>query len=61
MPAFTVRQGRRYKAVISLGLLESFAGNDAIADRLAEAVSTPSASTAREQRATRKRTGRMRT
>jgi hypothetical protein len=31
---FTVRQGRRYEAAISLGLLESFAGNDLIAARL---------------------------
>lgn len=37
MAVFTVRQGRRYKATISLGMLESFAGNDMIAARLQEA------------------------
>ena len=37
MGAFTVRQGRRYRATISLGMLESFAGNEMIADRLQEA------------------------
>lgn len=37
MAVFTVRQGRRYKATISLGMLESFAGNDMIAERLQEA------------------------
>jgi len=34
MASFTVRRGRRYRATISLGLLESLAGNDVIADRL---------------------------
>jgi hypothetical protein len=34
MGIFTVRHGRRYRATISLGLLESLAGNDMIADRL---------------------------
>ena len=34
MGTFTVRHGRRYRATISLGLLESLAGNDTIADRL---------------------------
>jgi hypothetical protein len=34
MANFTVRRGRRYKAAISLGLLESLAGNELIADRL---------------------------
>lgn len=34
MTTFTVRQGQRYRATISLGLLESFAGNDLIASRL---------------------------
>lgn len=34
MGNFTVRRGRRYRATISLGLIESFAGNDLIADRL---------------------------
>jgi hypothetical protein len=37
MAQFTVRQGRRYKATIKLGLLESFAGNELIAERLREA------------------------
>lgn len=34
LSTFTVRRGRRYQATISLGLLESLAGNDMIADRL---------------------------
>ena len=34
MGIFTVKRGRRYRATISLGLLESLAGNDMIADRL---------------------------
>ena len=34
MPKFTVRHGRRYQATLSLGLLESFASNDMVADRL---------------------------
>jgi hypothetical protein len=34
MAAFTVRQGKRYRASISLGMLERFAGNDIIAQRL---------------------------
>jgi hypothetical protein len=34
MAAFTVHQGRRYRATISLGWLERFASNDAIAGRL---------------------------
>ena len=34
MPTFTVRRGRRYQATISLGMLESFASNEMIADRL---------------------------
>ena len=34
MTNFTVRRGRRYRATISLGLLESLAGNELIADRL---------------------------
>jgi hypothetical protein len=32
--AFTVHQGKRYRASISLGMLESFASNDTIAERL---------------------------
>ncbi len=34
MSTFTVKRGRRYQAKISLGLLESLAGNDVIAGRL---------------------------
>lgn len=37
MPNFTVRQGRRYRATISLGMLQSFADNDLIAGKLIEA------------------------
>jgi hypothetical protein len=34
MAAFTVHQGKRYRAAISLGVLERFASNDTIAERL---------------------------
>lgn len=34
MPSFTVHQGKRYRATIALGLLERWASNDTIADRL---------------------------
>lgn len=34
MATFTVRQGKRYRARISLGLLERLASNDTIAERL---------------------------
>lgn len=34
MSEFTVRQGRRYRATISLGLLEQLAGNEVIAEKL---------------------------
>jgi hypothetical protein len=34
MTTFTVRQGRKYRATISLGLLERFASNDLIAGKL---------------------------
>jgi len=37
MAAFTVRQGTRYRASNSLGMLERFAGNDTIAQRLQSA------------------------
>ena len=37
MARFTVRQGRRYRATISLGLIERMAGNDLIAARLEDA------------------------
>jgi hypothetical protein len=34
MATFTVRQGKRYRATISLGWLERLAGNDAVAEKL---------------------------
>lgn len=34
MAVFTVRQGKRYRATISLGWLERWAGNDTIAEKL---------------------------
>jgi hypothetical protein len=34
MAMFTVRQGRRYRATISLGMLERLASNDMIAEKL---------------------------
>jgi hypothetical protein len=34
MAAFTVHHGKRYRATISLGVLERFANNDIIAGRL---------------------------
>lgn len=34
MGIFTVRRGQRYRATLSLGLLESLADNEMIADRL---------------------------
>lgn len=37
MSHFTVRQGQRYRATLSLGMLESLASNDMIATRLTEA------------------------
>ncbi len=37
MPTFTVRQDKRYRATISLGVLQSFADNDLIAGKLIEA------------------------
>jgi hypothetical protein len=37
MPTFTVRKDRRYRATISLGTFESWAGNDLIAGKLIEA------------------------
>jgi Holliday junction resolvase len=37
MAAFTVRQGKRYRATITLNVLERLAGNDTIAERLRSA------------------------
>jgi hypothetical protein len=37
MATFTVQQGKRYRAEISLGLFERFAGNATIEERLREA------------------------
>jgi hypothetical protein len=37
MAAFTVRQGKRYRTTITLGMLERLAGNDIIAERLGAA------------------------
>jgi len=34
MVAFTVQQGRRYRATITLGWLERWVGNDVIAEKL---------------------------
>jgi hypothetical protein len=34
MATFTVRQGKRYRATISLGWLERWAGNDTITEKL---------------------------
>jgi len=34
MPQFTVRRGKRYRAKISLGLIESLAGNETVAEEL---------------------------
>jgi hypothetical protein len=34
MATFTVREGKRYRATLSLGLLERFASNETIAERL---------------------------
>jgi hypothetical protein len=37
MATFTVQQGKRYRATISLGLFERFASNDMIAAKLRDA------------------------
>ena len=37
MPDFTLGQGRRYRATLTLGWLEQIAGNDRIAAELAKA------------------------
>jgi hypothetical protein len=34
MTTFTVQQGKRYRATITLGFLERFASNETIADKL---------------------------
>ena len=38
MATYTVRKGRRHRATIALGLLQSVASNDMIADRFARLV-----------------------
>jgi hypothetical protein len=37
MPRFTVEKGRRYRAEIRLGLLQSIASNDMVAEKFREA------------------------
>jgi hypothetical protein len=37
MPTFTVRQGKRYRATLTLGWLERWASNDTIAGKLRDA------------------------
>ena len=37
MPKFTVHKGKRYRAAISLAWLEPFAGNDMVAQQIADA------------------------
>jgi hypothetical protein len=37
MPTFTVHQGKRYRAVVTLGWLERWVGNATIASKLEEA------------------------
>lgn len=37
MATFTVQQGKRYRATISLGIFERFASNDTIAAKLRDA------------------------
>jgi hypothetical protein len=37
MSTFTVRRGRRYRATITLGLIEQFAGNETVAAQLRDA------------------------
>ena len=37
MSIFTVRRGQRYRATITLGIIEQFADNEMIAGKLAEA------------------------
>jgi hypothetical protein len=37
VPRFKVRRGRRYRATISLGLIEQFADNETIAEQLRQA------------------------
>ena len=46
MATFTVQQGKRYSATISLGIFERFASNDTIAAKLREAGSMMSKSRA---------------
>jgi hypothetical protein len=37
MASFTVRQGKRYRAILSLGFLERLASNEMVAKKLSEA------------------------
>ena len=37
MANFTVRQGKRYRAILSLGFLERLASNDVVAKKLSDA------------------------
>lgn len=37
MPFFTVKQGKRYKATINLGLVQSLASNEAVAEKFEQA------------------------
>ena len=37
MPRFTVEKGKRYRARINLGLLQSLASNDMVAEKLRDA------------------------
>jgi hypothetical protein len=37
MPRFTVEKGKRYRARINLGLLQSIASNDMVAEKLRDA------------------------
>jgi hypothetical protein len=37
MTTYTVRQGKRYRAILSLGFLERLASNEMIAEKLREA------------------------
>jgi hypothetical protein len=61
MPHFTVRQGKRYLAEISLSWWEAVAGNDTVAKKIADVVSPKSKCVAEAASARRMRFGRSRT